>query len=99
MLMWHPPVAVPLKVNLVRQFMAAYHSGGSLCHQLIMGAGKTTVVTLLLSLLLGDGKTCSTQVQCLHAAPSFSSTMTRLKCDVLVLISSRLAVAPSHYWI
>lgn len=46
----------------MRRFMAAHASGGSLCHQLIMGAGKTTVVTPLLALLLADGQTCITQV-------------------------------------
>lgn len=50
------------QVALVRRFMDAYNSGGSLCHQLIMGAGKTTVVSPLLALLLGDGRTCITQV-------------------------------------
>jgi len=50
------------QVALVRRFMAAHSSGDSLCHQLIMGAGKTTVVTPLLALLLADGNTCITQV-------------------------------------
>jgi len=35
---------------------------GARCHQMIMGAGKTTVVGPLLALLLGDGKTLVVQV-------------------------------------
>ena len=46
----------------MRKFVDAYRSGGSLCHQLIMGAGKTTVIAPLLALLLGDGNTLVTQV-------------------------------------
>ena len=42
--------------------MSSFHSGASLCHQLIMGAGKTTVIAPLLALLLGDGNTLVTQV-------------------------------------
>jgi hypothetical protein len=36
--------------------------GDSLCHQMIMGAGKTTVVGPMLALLLADGKSLVTQV-------------------------------------
>ena len=43
-----------------------YDQLGSLCHQMIMGAGKTTVVGPLLCLLLADGKSLVTQ--CVPAA-------------------------------
>ena len=46
----------------MRKFMAAFKSGASMCHQLIMGAGKTTVIAPLLALLLGDGRTLVMQV-------------------------------------
>jgi hypothetical protein len=46
----------------VRRFVAAYARGDSMCHQLIMGAGKTTVIGPLLALLLGDGNTLVMQV-------------------------------------
>lgn len=46
--------------------MDAIRSGRAVCHQMIMGAGKTTVVGPLLSLLLGDGK--SLVVQCVPNA-------------------------------
>jgi Ca2+-binding EF-hand superfamily protein len=45
------------QVELVRQFAAKFRAGESLCHQMIMGAGKTTVVSPLLSLMLGDSET------------------------------------------
>jgi Ca2+-binding EF-hand superfamily protein len=45
------------QVELVRQFAAKFRAGESLCHQMIMGAGKTTVVSPLLSLMLGDTET------------------------------------------
>ncbi|KAK3257719.1 hypothetical protein CYMTET_33206, partial [Cymbomonas tetramitiformis] len=50
------------QVRLVHKFYDAFMGGGSMCHQLIMGAGKTTVVAPLLALLLGDGATCVFQV-------------------------------------
>ena len=42
--------------------MNAAGDGQSLCHQMIMGAGKTTVVGPVLALLLGDGNSLITQV-------------------------------------
>ena len=47
---------------LVVRFMEAVGAGKSLCHQMIMGAGKSTVVGPLLSLLLGDGEKLVTLV-------------------------------------
>ena len=43
------------QVQLVRTFVDAVREGRSLCHQMLMGAGKTTVVGPLLALLLADG--------------------------------------------
>jgi hypothetical protein len=51
------------QVQLVRDFCSAIASGeGGSCHQLIMGAGKTTVVGPLLALMLANGK--SVVIQC-----------------------------------
>ena len=50
------------QVKLVDKFMAAYKEGKSLCHQLIMGAGKTTVIAPVLALMLATSKTAVTQV-------------------------------------
>jgi hypothetical protein len=47
----------PQQVELVRQIMGSLGQGESVCHQMIMGAGKTTVVGPLLALLLADGNT------------------------------------------
>lgn len=48
--------------DLVLKFMGSVAAGKSLCHQMIMGAGKTTVVGPLLALLLGDGSRIVLQV-------------------------------------
>ena len=52
------------QVQLVQEFMSAVSdpSRGSTCQQLIMGAGKTTVVCPLLALMLADGNRLVTQV-------------------------------------
>jgi hypothetical protein len=51
------------QVGLIRQFRDDCIQGGSSrCHQMLMGAGKTTVVGPLLALMLGDGKRLVTQV-------------------------------------
>jgi hypothetical protein len=54
------------QIKLVRRFMKAYESGGSLCHQLIMGAGKTTVIAPILALILGSPKQLVVQVFVTH---------------------------------
>ena len=54
------------QVELVRRFASAAKGGRSLCHQMIMGAGKTTVIAPMLDLLLADGKTLV--VQCVPKA-------------------------------
>eukprot|EP01047_Picozoa_sp_COSAG01_P053819 COSAG01_NODE_5810_length_4020_cov_2.216526_2_plen_1030_part_00 len=48
--------------RLIRRFMEAMSGGESICHQMIMGAGKTTVVGPMLALLLADGHSLITQV-------------------------------------
>jgi hypothetical protein len=42
------------QVEMVTEFRETLKEGGSLCRQLIMGSGKTTVVSPLLCLMLGD---------------------------------------------
>jgi superfamily II DNA or RNA helicase len=51
------------QIRLVRSFVAAVDNGESLCHQLIMGAGKTTVIAPLLALILGSPKKLVVQVR------------------------------------
>jgi hypothetical protein len=53
-----------LQVSLVTNIMRSVNNGRSCCHQMIMGAGKTTVVGPLLCLMLADGKQLVTQVCC-----------------------------------
>ena len=50
------------QVILVREFMSSLAQGKSTVKQMIMGAGKTTVVGPLLTLMLGDGKNLVVQV-------------------------------------
>ena len=50
------------QVILVNKFLHALKHNRSMCHQMIMGAGKTTVVAPLLALMLADGKSLVTQV-------------------------------------
>ena len=50
------------QVRLITRFMEYLEVGESLCHQMIMGAGKTTIVGPMLALLLADGNSLITQV-------------------------------------
>lgn len=50
------------QVILVNKFIESLKHNRSMCHQMIMGAGKTTVVAPLLALILADGKSLVTQV-------------------------------------
>ena len=51
------------QVELVRRFVTAVNvDDTSLCHQMIMGAGKTTVVAPLLHMILGNGSKLMLQV-------------------------------------
>ena len=43
------------QVELVGKLVRCARNGRSICHQLIMGEGKTTVISPLLALLLADG--------------------------------------------
>ena len=52
----------PMQVQLVNDFIAAVRAGRSEVQQMLMGAGKTTVVGPLLALILADGEHLITQV-------------------------------------
>lgn len=71
------------QVILVNKFMDALRNNRSMCHQMIMGAGKTTVVTPLLALMLADGKSLVTQVVP-HALLEFSRGVMREKFAAVV---------------
>ena len=71
------------QVILVNKFMSALRQNTSMCHQMIMGAGKTTVVAPLLALMLADGKSLVTQVVP-HALLEFSRGVMREKFSAVV---------------
>lgn len=71
------------QVILVNKLMNTLRGNGSMCHQMIMGAGKTTVVTPLLALMLADGKSLVTQVVP-HALLEFSRGVMREKFAAVV---------------
>ena len=50
------------QVTMVREFAGNIRAGKSIVKQMIMGAGKTTVVAPLLTLMLGDGKSLVMEV-------------------------------------
>jgi hypothetical protein len=50
------------QVEMVLDYMKALKSGTGMVKQMIMGAGKTTVVCPLLTLMLGDGASLIVQV-------------------------------------
>ncbi|CAM9179352.1 unnamed protein product, partial [Ectocarpus fasciculatus] len=52
----------PPQVKLVRKLLVEIQNGKSVCHQMIMGAGKTTVVGPLLAMLLASSTTLMTEV-------------------------------------
>ena len=62
------------QVEMVNDFVSTCEKGGSSCQQMIMGAGKTTVVGPLLSLCLSNGRQLVTQTM-----PSALLEMTRNK--------------------
>jgi hypothetical protein len=66
------------QVILVNKFIDALKNNRSMCHQMIMGAGKTTVVAPLLAMILADGKSLVTQVVP-HALLDFSRGVMREK--------------------
>jgi hypothetical protein len=51
-----------MQVVMVREFVNSVRTGNSMVKQMIMGAGKTTVVGPLLALMLGDGEHLVLQV-------------------------------------
>jgi ABC-type multidrug transport system fused ATPase/permease subunit len=71
------------QVELIGTLMGAVDQGHSLCHQLLMGEGKTTVIGPLLAMLLADGKSLVTQVV---PAPllDFSRSVMREKFSAIV---------------
>lgn len=71
------------QVILVNKFLTSLRNGQSMCHQMIMGAGKTTVVTPLLALMLADGQSLVTQVVP-HALLDFSRGVMREKFAAVV---------------
>ena len=71
------------QVILVNKLIDSLKNGKSMCHQMIMGAGKTTVVTPLLALMLADGKSLVTQVVP-HALLEFSRGVMREKFAAVV---------------
>lgn len=52
----------PTQVKLIRKLVQGANTGHSLCHQLLMGEGKTTVISPLLALLLADGGSLVLQI-------------------------------------
>ena len=50
------------QIDLINNFITSYREGKSSVHQMIMGAGKTTVICPLLALLLANGKSLVTLV-------------------------------------
>jgi hypothetical protein len=68
---------------LCQQLMNSLRNNRSMCTQMIMGAGKTTVVTPLLALMLADGKSLVTQVVP-HALLEFSRGVMREKFAAVV---------------
>eukprot|EP01012_Entosiphon_sulcatum_P062087 TRINITY_DN8821_c0_g1_i1.p1 TRINITY_DN8821_c0_g1~~TRINITY_DN8821_c0_g1_i1.p1 ORF type:complete len:4205 (-),score=604.71 TRINITY_DN8821_c0_g1_i1:28-12642(-) len=66
------------QVALVRKLVGSIREGKAVCHQMIMGAGKTTVVAPLLALLLGNGGRLVLQVVP-HSLLEFSRAVLREK--------------------
>ncbi len=64
--------------------MTAMDGGQSVVKQMIMGAGKTTVVGPLLALMLADGKQLVTQVVP-HALLEFSRSVMRSTFSCIVV--------------
>jgi hypothetical protein len=58
----HGLILRPSQVTLVNKLVNEMEGGRSVCHQMIMGAGKTTVVGPLLAMLLADATTLMFEV-------------------------------------
>ena len=58
------------QVALLGRFLDARRRGSSLCHQLIMGQGKTTVIAPLLGIMIADGNVVVISIVPPHLLPS-----------------------------
>ena len=58
------------QVVLLHRFLEAHARNRSLCHQLIMGQGKTTVIAPLLALMIADGAQLVISIVPPHLLPS-----------------------------
>ena len=52
----------PPQVSLISKLVSGATQGRSMCHQMLMGEGKTTVIAPMLALLIGDGSMLVTQI-------------------------------------
>ena len=73
----------PAQCRLVETFVSSACKGVSHCEQMIMGGGKTTVVSPLLALFLGDGARLVCQVVP-HALLEFSRNTMRERFSIIV---------------
>ncbi|KAK6588719.1 EF hand family [Cryptosporidium xiaoi] len=71
------------QVNLIHKLYDSAVNGKSICHQMIMGAGKTTVISPLLSLLLGDSNRLVIQIVP-HALLEFTRNVLRSRFSCIV---------------
>eukprot|EP00667_Euglena_gracilis_P000067 EG_transcript_67 len=71
------------QVGLVNKFVDAFHKSESLCHQLIMGHGKTTVVAPMLALMFAQGARLMLQVVP-HALVEFSRNVMRERFSAFI---------------
>ena len=79
----HDIVLRKSQVELVEEFKRAIDNKDSRCNQMLMGAGKTTVVAPLLALLLGDGTKLVAQVVP-RALFDFSCTVMRSRFSAIL---------------
>ena len=79
----HDIVLRKSQVELVEEFKQAIDNKDSRCNQMLMGAGKTTVVAPLLALLLGDGTKLVAQVVP-RALFDFSCTVMRSRFSAIL---------------
>ena len=70
-----------VQVALLKRFSEAYSQGRSLCHQLIMGQGKTTVIAPLLSIMIADGDRLVVSVVPLHLLMMMNHVLTSVSSE------------------
>ena len=68
----------PAQVELVGKLVRTAVGGGSVCHQMLMGEGKTTVISPLLALMLADGSQLVLQI---IPAPLLRFTLQVIVCS------------------